>query len=731
MRLMGIRERRAWRWIAAPERWVPWLVLLIALAGKLIDPLPVAQVQRAAFDYLERLAPRAAADSPIRLVAIDDESLARFGQWPWPRQILARLLDRLAEADARLAVFDIVFAEPDRTSPSRLLAEAGAADALPAGLAEHLPDHDAAFAAALRRMPSVLGFVLVDDAVGQSPAQPYSLSYSGPDPAQFLPAHRGVVATIPLLAGAASGNGAINALTDPDGTDRRLPLVARAFGHVYPSLVLEAVRVLIGDRSYGLKTAGGSGEARLGASGGGIVALRVGSGANGVTVPTDAAGALVLHLARDSASPPIPAWQVLDGSVLPAALAGSIVMIGTTAKALTDIRQTALGPRPSLEVQGEALAQVLLGAYVARPDWAGGLELVVAFVLGAVLILAFPHLSPLAGATVSLVAVAALAAASWLAFTRFAWQFDAVYPALTLLAVAASATVTAFMRSDRERAFIRHAFGRYLSPELVRRLADDPRGLRLTGERREMSFLFTDIAGFTSLSERLGPVALAPILNAYFDGACAVIFAHGGMVNEFIGDAILAFFNAPLDQPDHAKRALAAARGLVRFTEEFRHQQLAQGVPFGSTRIGVHTGTALVGNFGSSQRFKYSALGDVVNTASRIEGLNKFFGTRACASQTTVAAADDTRMRPIGRVTVSGKTEALTMFEILPEDGPGDDFLERYRAAYIAIEEGDVPRAQTLFQALHDEAPTDGPVAYHLARLRRGDGGTVIVMAEK
>jgi adenylate cyclase len=715
--------------IKSPERSVPWLVLIVALTGKLVDPLPVAQIQRAAFDYLQRLAPRPAEDTPIRAVVIDDESLSRFGQWPWPRDILARLLDRLTEADARVAVFDIVFAEPDRTSPARVLA-GESADSLPAGLAARLPDHDEMFAAAMHRIPTVLGFVLVEEGTGQPPPQPYSVSYSGRDPQVFLPTYHGVIATIPGLAAAAAGNGAINALSDPDGTDRRLPLVASAFGRTFPSLVLETVRVLVGDRSYGLKTAGGSGEVSLGGTGG-MVSLRVGSGANGLTIPTDAAGALILHLSRGPAAPPIPAWQVLDGRVPAADLAGGVVMIGTTAKALTDFRRTALGPLPSLEIQSQALAQILLGTYIARPDWAGGLELVLALVLGAGLILVFPYLSPIAGAAVSIVVIASLAGASWIAFTQFSWQFDAVYPGLTLLAVAASATIAAFMRSDRERAFIRHAFGRYLSPELVRRLADNPAALRLSGERREMSFLFTDIAGFTGLSERLGPTTLAPILNAYFDGACAAIFAHGGMVNEFVGDAILAFFNAPVDQPDHATRALAAARALDRFAETFRRDQNARGIPFGATRIGVHTGTALVGNFGSSQRFKYSALGDVVNTASRIEGLNKFFGTRACASESTVAAADDAGMRPIGRVIVSGKTEVLTMFEVLADDALTDEFLDRYRHAYLALEEDRLAEALTLFKALHEEAPSDGPVAYHLDRLMRAEGSTLIVMKEK
>jgi adenylate cyclase len=725
--LFGVPHRRP---INILQRTVPWLLLLFALGGKLIDPLPVVQLQRAAFDYLQRLSPRVAEDTPISMVAIDDESLARIGQWPWSRGTMARLLDRLADSGSHVAVFDILFAEPDRTSPARILAEAGSADTVAADLARTLPDHDAAFAAAMRRIPTVLALALVDDAVGAAPPQPYSVSFSGPDPKAALPSFRGAVAPIAVLARDAAGTGMLNALTDPDGTNRRLPLFATAFGRLYPNLVLETARVLAGGRAYVLKTAGGSGETRLGGASG-MVALRLGSGPTALTVPTDSAGALVLHLAPGPAAATIPAWKVLDGSATPSELAGRVAIIGATAKGLADLQQTALGPRSPLELHAQALQQILLGAFIARPDWASGLELVLTLILGIVLILALPRLGPVGGALCSVVMVGGLAGASWIAFTRFSSQFDAVYPALTLVAIYASATIIAFVRSDRERAFIRDAFGRFLSPALVNRLAADPSSLRLSGERREMSFLFTDIAGFTGLSEQLGPVVLAPILNAYLDGACGVILAHGGMINEFIGDAILAFFGAPVDQPDHAQRALAAARALDVFAERFRHEQARQGILFGATRIGVHSGTALVGNFGSSQRFKYTALGDVINTASRIEGLNKFFGTRVCVSGTSAAGAAETRLRPIGRVVVSGKTEALSVFELLPSEPTDADLIERYLTAYQALEDTDGEAATQLFETLAAAFPSDGPTDFHLQRLRRGEGGTLIVMNEK
>ncbi len=730
---LGISHRRASDIL---RRAIPWLVLLLGLAGKLADPLPVAQLQRAAFDYLQHLSPRADQATPISLVAIDDDSLARFGQWPWSRRTMARLLERLADADAHMAVFDILFAEPDRTSPARILADPDAAAAVPADLIRKLPDYDAEFAAAMRRIPTVVALALVDDAVGTPPRQRYSISVGGPDPKSALPAFSGVVAPLPELSEEAAGSGMLNALADPDGASRRLPLLATAFGRIYPSLVLETVRVLVGDKAYVLKTAGGSGETHFGGASG-MVALRVGSGDAAVTVPTDAAGALVLHFAARPGSTIIPAWKILDGSVPPSELADRIILIGTTAKGLADPQPTALGPRSPLELHAEALQQILLGAFIARPDWGPGLELLLTLILGIALILALQRLGPVGGAVCGGVMVSGLGAASVVAFTRFAWQLDAVYPALTLIATYASATVLAFVRSDRERAFIRDAFGRFLSRDLVDRLAADPRSLRLSGERREMSFMFTDIAGFTGLSEQLGPAALAPILNAYLDGACGIILAHGGMVNEFIGDAILAFFGAPLDQPDHAKRALDAARALDVYAERFRDEQAARGVPFGATRIGIHSGTALVGNFGSSQRFKYTALGDVINTASRIEGLNKFFGTRVCVSGASAISGTDEPggaepgLRPIGRIVVSGKTEALPIFELLSGNAIDEDLLRGYRAAYRALEGVEAGEALQLFEALAADFPGDGPTEFHLQRLRQGASGALIVMNEK
>jgi class 3 adenylate cyclase/CHASE2 domain-containing sensor protein len=282
----------------------------------------------------------------------------------------------------------------------------------------------------------------------------------------------------------------------------------------------------------------------------------------------------------------------------------------------------------------------------------------------------------------------------------------------------------------RQRKFIQDAFGRYLSPPLVEQLLHDPSRLTLGGERRHMTILFTDIAGFTHLSEHMEPEQLGQLLNAYFEGICGAVLAHGGMVNEFIGDAVLAFFGAPLEQPDHAARSLACARAIDAFAERFRCERQAEGLGFGITRIGLHTGEVAIGNFGAPDRFKYSALGDTVNTASRIEGLNKHVGSRAMASGTTVAAAADSGARPVGEVVLKGRDEPLPVFE-LPMATAVNAGPDAYRAAFALLEQGRTAEARAAFEGLAAAFPADALVGFQLGRLRAGAAGTRIVMTEK
>jgi adenylate cyclase len=292
-----------------------------------------------------------------------------------------------------------------------------------------------------------------------------------------------------------------------------------------------------------------------------------------------------------------------------------------------------------------------------------------------------------------------------------------------------------FTFSDRDKRRIRKMFGLYLAPSVIERLVASGRMPQLGGERREMTFFFSDIAGFTSFAEGADPALLAPILNAYFDGVCDIILAHGGLVVDFAGDGLHALFGAPADQPDHARRGIAAARAIAAHVEEFRAARAAEGIHFGHTRIGLHTGPALVGNLGATKRLKYNALGDAVNTAARLEGLNKHFGTAACVSEDTRLASGETDLRPIGDIVLKGRHVPLRVWELLPAGAAASAAVRSYAAAFDRLGACDSApaRAELLaqFRALAEAAPGDGCVRFHCDRLAAGECSAVVVMAEK
>ena len=283
----------------------------------------------------------------------------------------------------------------------------------------------------------------------------------------------------------------------------------------------------------------------------------------------------------------------------------------------------------------------------------------------------------------------------------------------------------------KKRNFLKQAFSRYLSPELVELLVKDPDRLARGAERRELTFLFTDIEGFTTVSEQADPAELAPQMNHYLDGVCSTILRHGGMVVDLIGDAVFAMFNAPLDQEDHARRAILCSLEINKVAKEFQQTPEARRLGFGRTRIGINTGEALVGNFGAEDRFKYTPLGDAVNIGARIEGLNKYFGTQICASGKSVESSNVDNVRPIGDVILKGKKEPITIFEVIPDDMEDAAYLKQYLAAFHLLEKEKTAEATAAFSKLQSSRPDDGCVAFHLERLKNDKGSVKIKMTDK
>ena len=698
---------------------VPLLAVAVGVVLYLLDPLPLRVLRNAAFDQYQRWDARPYQEAPVRIIDIDDESLAKLGQWPWPRTRVADLVARLQSAEAAAIVFDVIFAEPDRTSPAAMLATWGSPRGLSATLAR-LPDHDAVLAETFGQGGVVLGHAL-QHAVPppEDFARPFVVAEKGPSPLPFLHGYPGTVAALPVLQDAAAGNGALSFVPGSDGVVRRVPLVLRMGDEVVPSLVAEALRVSQGVRRYTVTTSPEEGA--------GLESVRIGP----LTIPTTSEGEMWVRYTLGGDSRSIPAWKVLAGEVPPESLRGQILLVGASAKGLLDLRASPLGGIiPGVEAHAQALEQIITGDPLIRPNWAPGLEVLVIIIGG--LLVGFVALWAGAMASSAIVALALIGTSwgGWVAYSQHGLLLDPVTPGLTLLVLFILSSLQHHLASERRQRWIKQAFARYVSPNLVSHLVDHPDSLELGGSRRECSFIFTDLAGFTSLMEKLDPAEAVTLLNTYLDNMIRVAFEHEGTLDRIVGDAVAIMFSAPVEQPDHRQRALRCAEAMHHYASRYAAEANARGVPFGVTRIGIHTGEVTVGNFGGATIFDYRALGDPVNTAARLESVNKQLGTLVCVSEATLSGSPGTSARPVGKLVLKGKTEPLMVYEPLFATNATTTPYGPYRAAYDLMAQQN-PDARAAFEGLSNERPDDGLVKFHLKRLAAGQTGDLIVFTEK
>lgn len=382
---------------------------------------------------------------------------------------------------------------------------------------------------------------------------------------------------------------------------------------------------------------------------------------------------------------------------------------------------------PGVDIHAHALAQLLDGRHRAGLDERLKLLLCLLVAMAAIGISRLP-LAMGVKAALAAALLAILWVGGFFAFAATGIAIPLLMPSLAMASALWLAEMLGGRQERQQKQFIRNAFGLYMSPSIVDELVRDPSRLSLGGERREMSFLFTDVAGFTTVTEQTEPAVLGAMLNQYFDGVCTIIMAQGGAVVDFIGDAVFCLFGAPVEQPDHAERAITCARQLDDFSRRFRELEHVRACGWGITRIGVHTGSALIGNFGSGRRFKYSAVGDAVNTASRIEGLNKYFGSSICISETSVAASAAQGLRPLGRFTLKGKSHPIRVFEPVSPDWLDGAAGRAYLAGYALMEQGRSQDALAVFEAL---AADDACSAFHMSRLKDGETSDIVTMKDK
>jgi adenylate cyclase len=705
-----------------PGTLVPFVAVVIGAVLFLFEPLPLQVMRNTVFDQYQRWHPRSYQTVPVRIIDIDEESLKRLGQWPWPRTRVAELIERLQTAGAAAIGLDIVFAEPDRTSPKSMSATWNLPDDLRRRL-KRIPDHDEVLAQTLSQGLVVVGFAVEREGPERPlPARPFRVVFSGESPLPFLHAFSSAVTSIPLLESAAAGNGALTFVPDSDGVVRRVPVAVRLRNQVMPSLVAESLRVAQGQANYIVKS-----EEQKGT---GVKEIRIG----GITVPTTPQGEIWIHYTRSVPERYIPAWKVLASEVPRDKVEGHIMLVGTSAQGLMDLRFSPLGTIiPGVEAHAQALEQILTESYLKRPSWATSIEALVIVVGGAALGIVALSTQALVSAAVTGAVIVAVGWGTWIAFTQSGLLLDPVTPALVLLITFILGSVVHHMTSERRQRWVREAFSRYVSPNRVEYLVDHPDQLELGGRRQECSFIFTDLAGFTGLMEKMDPDEAVSILNAYLDQMVAIAFRSGGTLDRIVGDAVAIMFSAPVAQPDHRERALKCALEIHAFATRYANDLNAKGIAFGQTRIGIHSGEVIVGNFGGSTMFDYRALGDVVNTASRLESVNKHLGTLICLSEATLSGCPGAIVRPVGSLVLKGKTRPLVVYE--PVTGSSGNNMEAqrdtaYETAFELLQQNN-PAARDMFEQLAKERPQDPLVLLHLERLRAGKQGDTIVLEEK
>jgi adenylate cyclase len=700
-------------------RWSLLLPLLPVLCGLLlmgVDSRLQQALRNNLFDQYQRWQPRAYVDAPVRIVDIDEESLARFGQWPWPRTRLAELIEKVGAGGTALVAFDILFSEPDRTSPRSAATQWQLDGNLRAALAA-LPDHDAVFARALAETPAVLGFVAAAEP-SPPPALPARFVDVGQRQAAALHDFPGAVSVLPPLAAAASGLGAFNFVPDGDGVVRRVPLALRFAGTPVPTLTSEVLRVAEQAGNIVMQWA---------AADAGLEAVRIGTR----TIPTTPAGEIWMHYTQSADMRYIPAWKILTDPATRAGLAGKIVLVGSSAQGLLDLRFSPFGPLPGVEIHAQALEQILSGHFLKRPGWAHGVEALTLMLAGLGIGFVALRKKALVAAGACMLVLALLFAAGWLAFVAYGLLLDVVTPASGILLTFIVCSLAHHFVSEREQRWIEAAFARYVSPNRVEYLVRHPEAMELGGRRQECSFIFTDLQGFTSLIEKIEPARAVSLLNGYLDEMIAIVFRHEGTLDRIVGDALVVMFSAPVRQPDHRQRALACALEMDAYASRYSATQQAKGIAFGKTRIGVHAGPVTVGNFGGSTMFDYRALGDPINAAARLESVNKQLGTRLCVSAAILGDRPNIQARPVGRLVLKGKTQSLKVFEpLVAELAPRYAPLAAYRAAFEAMQL-ESAEAPALFEKLATDYPFDPLVALHHKRLAAGEQGDLIVMHEK
>ena len=615
--------------------WTALLTLFLIVGIRALDPSFVESVRLRYFDTL--ITSKAPVQNNIYTIDIDEAALDKYGQWPFPRDQYAGIVKDLYARGAGLVVFNVLMADPDRLNG------------------------DKSMEAVMLQYPVILPNVPSDKS--KNKPREAGAAILGPEYLDTVVQYPGIIANLPNYEGLAIGTGTVNTLPEIDGVNRRVPLVASVDGTLYPALSLEVLRVVAGDPSFQIKLN------ELG-----VEKMRIPQFG---PVTTDSLGRVWIDWSQKSNS--------VSLANLPKDFRGAVVIVSPTAAGISNPVPTALGPVHPHELQAAVVGTMFNGVNIQRPDYADFAEIATLLALGLIIILLSYWIY--VGLFTTVVSITASIGGSYWLFVNHNILADATATALGLILVALHVYGVKFVSEFLQKQQIKKQFGTYLSPDLVAKLQRNPELLSLGGDEVELSIMFTDVRGFTTISEHYGKdvQGLTKIMNRYMTAMTKAILENKGTLDKYIGDAQMAFWNAPVNNEQHAKDAVKTAFQMLSALKEFNEEIKAESIPAFGMGLGINTDTVVVGNMGSDQRFDYTCLGDGVNLAARLEGQSKPYGVKIIIGPKTAEYVQETyQVIELDLLAVKGKTEPVKIYTVLEKFDKSNEkihkqFLEEYR----------------------------------------------------
>lgn len=599
-------------------------------------------------------------DHKVIILDIDERSLAAEGRWPWSRHKLAELVAQLAEYGAVVVAFDVVFSEPERNPVNEVnqhLANYNIDWEIPQRWRE-IADGDKGFARHITDMDVVLGYFFQDEAsihVGQLPAPVYTLNKEQERRLVSI-SKPGYAANLAILQQDAAGAGFVSTFADADGVIRRSPLVIRHENSLYPSLSLATVM------SYLFVS-----EIEVSTTPIGDVEVMTNLIAGGQNARTDVNGQVIIpYQGKQQTFPYIPVTDVLQKKADSTQLEGAIVLVGTSAIGLADLRATPVGTQfPGVEVHANIIRSLLSGEFPYRPEWEAGLTLSILVFLGALLSLWLPKLGPVAAITLSSLALATIVSGNFYLWHAHRLDLPIASSCLLILVLTLLNLAYGYLRENASKRLIKGMFNQYVPQAHIDRMLDDPDAYQFAGDSKELTVLFADIRSFTTISEHLSAADLKALLNQYFTPITKIIFDHEGTIDKYVGDMVMAFWGAPLEDEHHAQNGILSAIEMQKATAMLSEEFIARGLPEIKIGVGLNTGIMNVGDMGSSYRRAYTVLGDAVNLGSRLESITKFYGADILVGERTAELCPDLAFSFVDRIQVKGKDEPIGVFQPL------------------------------------------------------------------